>query len=248
MSCVAITGAGTGIGRLTALALAERGHEVIATTETDEQARALSAEAPHLRVERVDITTDDVARMADWEIDVLIDNAGVGEAGPLVDIPLERIRHLFEVNVIGTLAVTQVVARGMIARRRGRIIIMSSLAGVLTAPAFGPFAMTKFSIEAMGKTMRTELAPFGVDVTLVKPAPHATGFMDALVASMWEWFNEESASAAGSVLYRLMGEFHTFGQLDPHRLVERLVELCEAETTEESNYVPESARDQFELG
>ncbi|MHB1089072.1 MAG: SDR family NAD(P)-dependent oxidoreductase, partial [Acidimicrobiales bacterium] len=193
---VMITGAGSGFGKLTALALAERGHHVIATTETDEQARALREEAPQLEVHRLDITTRDVERVYDWTIDVLINNAGVGETGPLADIPLERLRHLFEVNVFGTLNVTQAVLRAMVANASGRIIIMSSIAGVIAAPGFGPYSMTKYALEAMGKAMRAELAPLGIDVTLVNPGPYLTGFNDRMANSMWEWFNDQSLNGS----------------------------------------------------
>ena len=104
---VMITGAGAGFGKLSSLALAERGHEVVATTETDEQVESLRAEAPQLTVERIDITTDDVAKVSKWDIDVLINNAGAGQTGPMADVPIERVRRLFDVNVFGTLSVTQ---------------------------------------------------------------------------------------------------------------------------------------------
>src|ERR1700712_2602209 len=126
-----ITGAGSGFGKGAAIALAARGHSVIATTETEEHAAALRAEAPELTVEKVDITTDDVAKVADWDLDVLINNAGAGQTGPMADVPLDRVRHLFEVNVFGTLAVTQNVLPRMIAKGKGRIIIVSSIAGVV---------------------------------------------------------------------------------------------------------------------
>ena len=84
--------------------MAARGHQVIATTETEAQAAALRAEAPQLTVEKLDITSSDVGKAADWDIDVLINNAGAGQTGPMADVPLDRVRHLFEVNVFGTLA------------------------------------------------------------------------------------------------------------------------------------------------
>jgi NAD(P)-dependent dehydrogenase (short-subunit alcohol dehydrogenase family) len=236
---VMITGAGSGFGKLTALLLSDRGHHVIATTETEEQAAELGALAPKLRVEKLNITTDDVDKVDGWDIDVLIDNAGVGETGPIADIPMERLRHLFEVNVFGTLAITQVVLKGMVARRHGRIIIMSSIAGVLPAPAFGPYAMTKHALEAMGKTMRAELAPLGIDVTLINPGPYLTGFNDRMADSMWEWFGEESLNGSEAELFRMIGQFVTTGQRDPADVAEKLVELVEAPSTSENNFVPE---------
>ena len=155
---VMITGAGSGFGKGASLALAARGHNVIATTETDEQAAALRAEAPQLTVEKLDITSADVAKTAAWDIDVLINNAGAGQTGPMADVPIDRVRRLFEVNVFGTLVVTQHVLRGMVAKGAGRIIIVSSIAGVVSGPSFGPYSMTKHALEAMGKAMRAELA------------------------------------------------------------------------------------------
>ena len=244
---IMITGAGSGFGRLAAFELAQRGHHVIATTETEEQALALKAEAPHLRVEKLDITTSDVEMVHDWKLDVLINNAGAGQTGPIADVPLDRVRYLFEVNVFGTMNVTQAVLKEMVARRSGRIIIMSSIAGVLSAPSFGPYSMTKHALEAMGKALRAELAPLGIDVTLINPGPYLTGFNDAMADSMWEWFNDQSLNGSEAELFRIIGDFVTTGQRDPMEVAMRLVELVEAETTTENNFVPEDIREQLGL-
>ena len=235
---VMITGAGSGFGKGASLALAERGHTVIATTETDVQAKELSAEAPQLTVEKLDITTSDVAKAADWDIDVLINNAGAGQTGPMADVPIDRVRHLFEVNVFGTLAVTQSVLPKMIAKGKGRIIIVSSIAGVMSGPAFGPYSMTKHALEAMGKAMRAELAEQGIDVTLLNPGPYLTGFNDRMADSMWEWFGDGALNAPATPLFQMMRDFVTNGQMDPAEVVTRMVELVEAETTTENNFVP----------
>lgn len=235
---VMITGAGSGFGKGASLALAARGHKVIATTETEEQAAALRAEAPELTVEKLDITSADVANAAAWDLDVLINNAGAGQTGPMADVPIDRVRRLFEVNVFGTLAVTQSVLPRMIAKGAGRIIIMSSIAGVMSGPAFGPYSMTKHALEAMGKAMRAELAEQGIDVTLMNPGPYLTGFNDRMADSMWEWFGEGSLNAPATPLFQMMRELVTNGQMDPAEVVARMVELTEAETTTENNFVP----------
>ncbi len=240
---VMITGAGSGFGKGAALALLERGHTVIATTETDAQAAALRTEAPELTVEKVDITGDDVHLAAQWDLDVLIDNAGAGQTGPLADVPIDRVRRLFDVNVFGTLAVTQAVLPRMLARGSGRIIIMSSIAGVLSGPAFGPYSMTKHALEAMGKAMRAELAGQGIDVTLLNPGPYGTGFNNRMADSMWEWFDEHSLNAPAMPLFESMRQFVTDGQGDPAEVVAKLVELTEADATEVNNFVPPELRE-----
>lgn len=236
---VMITGAGSGFGKGTALALASRGHNVIATTETDAQAAALQAEAPQLQVEKLDVTSAaDVARAADWDVDVLINNAGAGQTGPMADIPLDRVRRLFEVNVFGTIAVTQAVLPQMAKRGSGRVIIMSSIAGVMSAPTFGPYAMTKHALEAMGKAMRGELAPSGIDVTLINPGPYNTGFNDRMADSMWEWFGKGAVSAPATQSFDDLRTMVKENQLDPVEVVDRLVELVEADETTQNNFVP----------
>jgi len=241
---ILITGAGSGFGKGAAIALAKKGHKVIATTETVEQADAMRNEAPQLQVEKLDITSsDDIAKAAKFEVDVLINNAGAGQTGPLADVPMQRVRHLFEVNVFGTLAITQAILPKMAARGNGRIIIVSSIAGVLAGPSFGPYSMTKHALEAMGKTLRAELASSGIDVTLINPGPYNTGFNDRMAASMWEWFGEGAISAPATDLLRAMGSMVTTNQMDPIDVVNRLVELVEAETTTENNFMPPEIRD-----
>ncbi len=235
---VMITGAGSGFGKGASLALAERGHNVIATTETEEQAAALRSEAPQLTVEKLDITSNDVTKAAGWDIDVLINNAGAGQTGPMADVPLDRVRHLFEVNVFGTLAVTQQVLARMVAKGAGRVIIVSSIAGVMVGPSFGPYSMTKHALEAMGKALRAELAPQGIDVTLLNPGPYLTGFNDRMADSMWEWFGEGSLNAPATPMFQMMRDFVTGDQMDPAEVVTRMVELVEADTTTENNFVP----------
>src|SRR5204862_7977147 len=132
-------------------------------------------EAPQLTVEKLDITSNDVAKAAGWDLDVLINNAGAGQTGPMADVALDRVRHLFDVNVFGTLAVTQQVLPRMVAKGAGRIIIVSSIAGVMSGPSFGLYSMTKDALEAMGKAVRAELAPQGSDVRRLNPGPYLTG-------------------------------------------------------------------------
>ncbi|MDQ1532358.1 MAG: hypothetical protein QOF28_119 [Actinomycetota bacterium] len=235
---VLITGSGSGFGKGASLALAARGHNVIATTETEEQAAALRAEAPDLTVEKLDNTSSDVGKAAEWDLDVLINNAGAGETGPMADVPIDRVRRLFEVNVFGTLAMTQSVLPRMVAKGAGRVIIVSSIAGVVSGPAFGPYSMTKHALEAMGKAMRAELASQGIDVTLLNPGPYLTGFNDRMADSMWEWFGDASLNAPATPLFQMMRELVTNGQMDPAEVVTRMVELTEAETTTENNFVP----------
>ena len=156
----------------------------------------------------------------------------------MADVPMERIRRIFEVNVFGTLAITQKVLAGMIKRGSGRVIVMSSIGGLHSFPTFGPYNMTKHALEGMGKAMRLELEPQGIDVCMINPGPHDTGFNNSMADSMWEWFGEKSLQAPNMDMFTSMREAAVTDQMDPMIVVDKLVELTEAETTAQHNIVP----------
>jgi NAD(P)-dependent dehydrogenase (short-subunit alcohol dehydrogenase family) len=236
---VLITGAGSGFGRGAAVALAARGHTVIATVESEEQAAELSVAHPELTVAKLDVTDpDDLPVVDQWDLDVYVGNAGLGQTGPLSIIPLERVRRVFEVNVFGALAVAQRVAQAMRRKRSGRILLVSSIAGVRAGAGSGPYSMTKHAMQAMGGVLRNELAPFGVDVALINPGPYATGFNDRMANDPGDWFNEATASPEDVEIMRNLRNRITVGQMDPDEVVDRYVELVEAETTELVNFIP----------
>lgn len=236
---VLITGAGSGFGRDACVELARRGHKVIAAVETDQQAAELAKAHPALTVAKLDITNPkDVAALDKWDLDVFIANAAMGQTGPLSVIPLERLRKVFEVNVFGTFACVQRVAQKMRNKRAGRILIVSSIAGVRAGVGSGPYAMTKHACQALGMALRAELKAFGVDVALINPGPYATGFNDRMANNPGEWFDRNSANpedvkAMDSLVQRI-----TVGQMDPKEVVRRYVELVEADQTELVNFIP----------
>ena len=236
---VLITGAGSGFGRGAAVALAGRGHTVIATVETTEQAAELAAAHPELTVVKLDVTDPDDLPVVDrWDLDVYVGNAGLGQTGPLSVIPLERVRRVFEVNVFGALAVAQRVAQAMRRKRSGRILLVSSIAGVRAGSGSGPYSMTKHAMQAMGGVLRNELAPFGVDVALINPGPYATGFNDRMANDPGDWFDEATAAPEDVAIMENLRNRITVGQMDPDEVVARYVELVEVETTELVNFIP----------
>jgi NAD(P)-dependent dehydrogenase (short-subunit alcohol dehydrogenase family) len=236
---VLITGAGSGFGRGAAVALAERGHTVIAAVETDEQATELAATHPELTVAKLDVTDPDDYVVVDcWDLDVYVGNAGLGQTGPLSTIPMERIRRVFEVNVFGALGVAQRVAMQMRRKRAGRILLVSSIAGVRAGAGSGPYSMTKHAMQAMGGVLRNELAPFGVDVALINPGPYATGFNDRMANDPGSWFDPATAALEDVAIMDNLRKRITVGQMDPDEVVDRYVELVEADSTELINFIP----------
>ncbi|HXZ50421.1 MAG TPA: SDR family NAD(P)-dependent oxidoreductase [Burkholderiales bacterium] len=243
---VLITGAGSGFGRGAAVELARREHKVIATTETEAQAKELAHAHPELSAAKLDITNaHDVLQVDRWNLDVFVANAGMGQTGPLSLIPMERLRAVFEVNVFGTFAITQRVAQAMRKKRSGRILIVSSIGGVRAGVGSGPYTMTKHALQAFGTALRAELAPFGVDVALINPGPYATGFNDRMANDPGPWFDRHKAAPEDVAVMDQLVQRITVGQLDPADVVKRYVELVEADKTELVNFIPPDILERF---
>jgi NAD(P)-dependent dehydrogenase (short-subunit alcohol dehydrogenase family) len=245
-STILITGAGTGFGHGAAVELARRGHRVVAGTLTAEEAAAVDGLGIEGLVGRkLDITDEaDVAALADLEVDVLLNNAGRGQLGPLAHVPMDKVRQVFEVNVFGTLQVTQAVLAGMVERGRGRVIIVSSIAGVSSGALSGPYAMTKHALEAMTMSLRVEMAPLGIEVIKLNPGPYATGFNDRMVDGVVELVATEGTEAEllDGTRTRMLGN-----QLDPQEIVDTMVELCTAPSVPWETFKPDDILERYRL-
>jgi len=171
---VLITGCSSGIGRALARAFRTRGCEVYATARRPEQIAELAQEGIHALTLDVD-TADSIESLrnrlkSDGVVpDVLINNAGYGLMGPLADTSIDALRQQFETNVFGLMAVTRALLPGMVARRRGCIVNIGSVSGVLTTPFAGAYCASKAAVHALSDALRMELAPLGIHVMTVQP-------------------------------------------------------------------------------
>ena len=187
-----ITGASTGIGYACALELDRRKFQVFAGVRTEEAGERLRKNASS-SLTPVLIDVADAASIAaaaaaigqqvgERGLDGLVNNAGIGVSGPLELVPIEELRRQFEVNVIGQVAVTQAVLP-LLRMARGRIVNMGSVNGAVATPYLGPYAASKFAMEAVTDTLRMELRPWGIGVSIVEPGPIATPIWEKSVAA-----------------------------------------------------------------
>jgi short-subunit dehydrogenase len=195
LKTILITGATGGIGRHAGLHLARRGHRVFATGRRSEALDALARDAAGLPLETLLLdVTDPVSieaarvevetRTQGYGVDVLINNAGYGQFGPLELVSDTDLRRQFETNVFGLSAVTRAFVPRMRERGHGRLINVSSIGGRLTFPFGGAYHATKYAVEAMSDALRQELSMFGVEVVLIEPGPIATEFATTAVSSV----------------------------------------------------------------
>lgn len=174
MSSVLITGAPQGIGRAIALGLAGRGHRVIGTARRPEALAGLPV-AERLRLDVTDQDSVDEAVRAAGEIDVLVSNAGETVRAPLETVPLAEVERLFKLNTVGALRVAQAVLPAMRERGSGHLVFVSSIQGRLVLPLIGPYAASKWALEALAETLAIEAGHFGVRVSIVQPGAVSSG-------------------------------------------------------------------------
>ena len=197
MKRVLITGAGTGFGHEVSMRLAEKGFDVIAAVEIYAQVQPLKRDAAargvSLQVEKLDVTVEGDRRKAlAWNVEILVNNAGVLEGGSVVDIPALNMRREFEVNVIGPLLLTQGIAKQMVKRGEGRIVWVSSREGINVNPFTGIYSASKHAVEAIAETMSAELQEFGIEVATINPGPFLTGFNDRGFQTWQSWEDDAS--------------------------------------------------------
>lgn len=182
---VLISGASAGLGQAAAEALAQQGHRVYGTSRRAQWPReAIVAGRP--LIVPMDVTRDDsveaVVRFVlerEGRLDVLVNNAGMGIAGALEDTSVEEARSQLETNLFGVHRLCRAVLPTLRAQRRGLMINVSSIGGIVTLPFQGFYSASKFALEAYSDALRLEVAPFGIDVCLVEPGDFRTGFTAA---------------------------------------------------------------------
>ena len=231
-----ITGASSGIGEATALYLAERGFRVIATSRSAARLEPLVASAREggLAIAPVDLdinSEEAVARVVPdviarhGGIDALVNNAGFGLWGPVQTLSDAELKAQFETNFFAAVRMTRAALPSMLERRSGIIVNISSVLGRMGTPFNGAYAASKFALEGMSESLKTELQPFGIRVALVEPGLFRTNFPNnASVAARADAGDPLYGALYGEHIERYRGNhdlFERFGG-DPKR-VARLV-------------------------
>jgi NAD(P)-dependent dehydrogenase (short-subunit alcohol dehydrogenase family) len=176
-----ITGAGRGIGSDLVTAALEAGHQVVATARDAAAVTAEVGEHPRLLPLAMDVTDPAAIEQAIRKaldrfgsVDVLINNAGRFYTGFFETLSPEQVRAQMEVNFFGTLNVTRAVLPVMRAQRRGHVVTVSALLGIVGAPFVSIFSASKFALEGWAESLAAEVAPFGITTTIVEPRAFRT--------------------------------------------------------------------------
>jgi len=232
---ILITGARSGIGFLTGITLASRGHFVYMTTHTNKEAQKLKELTDELGLKvivfKLDITdVKDRRIFNELDIDVLINHAGIGVGGSLLDVSIEDMRKNFEVNYFCSYDIVKRVINRMINNNKeGKIIIMSSISGIISLPFMGTYSSTKAAISNMACALRSELKLLKskVKVVVIEPGAYKTGFNEVIIDDIDRNINE------GSVFYNDKEKIYSmlkriFNLIETKKLDTIVVKIIEA--------------------
>lgn len=196
-----ITGAGSGLGKKSAIELARRGHIVYASALYKEQIKEINniAKQENLNLHSFKLNIldeNDRNLILDYDIDVFIANSAIGDSGSVAEIDVNRIKTVFETNVFCNISTIQLALRNMILKKHnGRIIIVSSLVGRIPIKFLSPYCASKFALEGFATCLRQEmnmLKNCNIDVLIIEPGAYATGFNQENVCKKYGFMEEKS--------------------------------------------------------
>ncbi|MGK2929091.1 MAG: SDR family oxidoreductase [Acidimicrobiales bacterium] len=253
MTVTVVTGANSGIGRATAVHLAARGHTVYGTMRDLGKGDKLDSLADKagatVHPVELDVSDDESVRAgmatildAEGQVDVLVNNAGVGMNAVVEDVDIEEAKAVFDVNYFGVIRCTQAVLPSMRAQRSGTIVNVSSVAGRVAAIAQVVYASSKWAVECLSENLAQELAPWDIRVRLIEPGVTRT----ALLAKHTELHEDSDYADA----YRRMFAFYLAGigaNVRPEAVAE-VVELAIDDDTERLRYLCAYGADELATG
>lgn len=194
-----ITGCSTGIGHDAALALSRRGHRVVASCRKKDDLAKLKESG--LEAVLMDVNDEhsiaegfaELMHKTGGRLDVLINNAGYGQAGALEDISRKTLRQQFETNVFGLMNLSQLAIPVMRRQGQGRIINISSLLGFVSMPFRGAYNASKYAVEGLSDTLRLELQSSGIKVICIEPGPISSKFRDNAIDHSLQKIDQENS-------------------------------------------------------
>lgn len=249
---ILITGAGSGFGEAAAIGMAKAGHNIIATAQISPQVAALRNKVAELgldniRVEKLDLNDPyDMAFIQSLDVDVLWNNAGYGESGPVSEIPLDLVRVNYEVNVFKPLELTQAFIKRWVAEgKKGKIVFTSSMGGLFTPAGWGTYVSTKHALESIAEAIAQEVAPFGIKVQTINPGAYLTGYNETMADTAFRWLDDAKNFTKRDELRATFDDLLASpqGHLDPQEMIDRMIEIVPADTGKFRNVCPQFVED-----
>lgn len=256
---IVVTGASTGIGEAAVRQLAAAGFDVYAGIRNERDAERLRAAG--LRTVTIDVTDPATIESAAQEVGAavgdaglagLVNNAGIAVSGPVEYVPLDEWRRQLEVNLIGQVATIQRFLP-LIRSARGRIVNVSSIGGRIALPLAGPYAASKFALEAVSDSLRRELRGQGIEVSLIEPGGVKTPIWEKGLATADDLeaaMPPEAHTRYGHIvdaMRRQVDRIRTDTGMDPSEVADKIVHALTAERPRTRYLIGRDARARWAL-
>lgn len=196
---ILFTGAFGGISNSVIIELLKRKkYHIFLTVRTEEQLKTIKErykKAKNVECFKLDITnSNDRKKLENLDIDILVNNAAISYGGSISEIPFNRVRENFEVNVFASFEIVQIVIKKMIEKGKGKIIIMASLAGIVPLNFIGVYSATKASIIKLTTTLKNEMKMINknIKIVLIEPGLYHTGFNQVMLENKYDWMGNDS--------------------------------------------------------
>ena len=230
-----ITGCSTGLGRALAVEVLGRGYRCVVTARNRDQVRDLAASHPDSALALALDVTDAAQReraVAQAEerfgaIDVLVNNAGHGYLAAVEEADIDEVRGMFETNFYGLVSMMQCVLPGMRARRRGHVVNVSSVGGLVGQPSSGFYNASKFAVEGISEALAKEVDALGIKVTLIEPGPFRTDFQGRSMHAVDKPIDDYAQAAARRSQLRASSGRQPG---DPVRAAKAIVQVVESDS------------------
>jgi NAD(P)-dependent dehydrogenase (short-subunit alcohol dehydrogenase family) len=249
---ILITGAGSGFAEAAAIGMAQAGHTIIATAQISPQVAALRTKVADLgldniRVEKLDLHDPyDVEFAQSFDVDVLWNNAGIGESGPVSEIPLDLVRGNYETNVFKPLELTQGFIKRWVAEvKKAKIVFTSSMGGLFTPAGWGTYVSTKHALESIAEAIAQEVAPFGIKVQTINPGAYLTGYNETMADTAFRWLDDAKNFTKRDQLRATFDALLASpqGHLDPQGMIDQMIAIVPADTGKVRNVCPQFVED-----
>ena len=237
MKIILFTGARSGIALDVINKLIDKDYYIYLTVRTENQLKSIEEkyrQYNNIKCLKLDILNiEDILKVKDLKIDILVNNAAIGYSGSIIDLPIEKLKENFDVNVFAYFKLEQLIIKDMIKRNSGKIINISSMAGILPIPFLGGYCATKASITKITECLRLELKTIhsNVKICLIQPGLYHTGFNQVIFGNKYDLIDEKSPfyNIKKSIKKKEEILFKLLERKDLNRIRKKIIKVIEKE-------------------
>lgn len=235
MKNILFTGARSGIAAEVIDNLLHDDYFIYITVHTKEEEKSIRkkyASYKNISCFKLDVTNNiDKNKLYNLDIDILVSNAAIGYGGSIIEIPIEKLKENYEVNVFSNFEIIQIVLKNMIKKKEGKIVIMSSLAGIIPIEFLGSYCSTKSSIIMLAKMLKKEITilNYNISIKLIEPGVYKTGFNEVMLDNKDLSNSQYFHGKKGKIKFKEYIIFNLMGKKKLDSIVKKIIKAIKSD-------------------